>query len=164
MKKGLLLGLLAICGIAYSADTTMEVSAKVVGSALEVETTAVNFGEIARNARKEQPDNPGKISISGDANSRVSVTILNTYNGIADGEVVLSRVADPSDYRKLKYNPTYTVDGSQTTASNLQYTGLTLDGSGNKEINVAGTLEAPQDLELGDYSAQMTIKVAYQLQ
>lgn len=164
MKKGLLLGLLAICGIAYSADTTMEVSAKVVGSALEVETTAVNFGEIARNARKEQPDSPGKISISGDANSRVSVTILNTNNGIADGEVVLSRVADPSDYRKLKYNPTYTVDGSQTTANNLQYTGLTLDGSGNKEINVAGTLEAPQNLELGDYSAQMTIKVAYQLQ
>ena len=164
MKKSLLIfGLLAMFGIA-NADSTIEVTAKVVGSALEVETTAINFGEIARNARKEQPDSPGKIAISGDANSRVSVTVLNTYGGTADGEVVLSRVANPDDYRKLKYTPRYTVDGSSTTANNLQYTGLTLDGNGKKEINVSGTLEAPQDLELGDYSAQMTIKVAYQLQ
>lgn len=164
MKKVLtIFGLLAVCGLAI-ADTTMDVTAKVVGSALEVETTAVNFGEIARNATKAQPDSPGKISISGDANSRVSVIVLNTYGGTADGEVVLSRVADPYDWRKLKYVPTYTVDGSTRTANDLQYTGLTLDGAGKKEINVAGTLEAPQDLELGDYSAQMTIKVAYQLQ
>lgn len=165
MKKSLLiLGLLAVCGIANAADnTTMNVNAKVVGSALEVNTTAVNFGEIARNATKSQPDTPGRVSISGDANSRVSVTILNTYGGTADGEVVLSRVANPSDYRKLKYNPSYTVDGSSTTANNLQYTGLTLDESGRKEINVAGTLQAPKDIEVGDYSAQMTIKVAYKL-
>ena len=57
MKKSLLiLGLLAVCGIANAADTTMDVTAKVVGSALEVNKTAVNFGEIARNATKSQPD------------------------------------------------------------------------------------------------------------
>ena len=165
MKKSLLiLGLLAVCGIANAADnTTMNVNAKVVGSALEVNTTAVNFGEIAKNATKSQPDTPGRVSISGDANSRVSVTILNTYNGTADGAVVLSRVTDPSDYRKLTYTPYYTVNGTQITAGELQHTGITLDGNGSKEINVAGTLQAPKDIEVGDYSAQMTIKVAYKL-
>lgn len=78
-------------------------------------------------------------------------------------KLFFSRVANPSDYRKLTYTPYYTVNGTQITAGELQHTGITLDGNGSKEINVAGTLQAPKDIEVGDYSAQMTIKVAYKL-
>ena len=83
MKKSLLiLGLLAICGIA-NANSTMEVSAKVVGSALEVTTTAVNFGEIAIDARKDAPVSEGKVSVSGDAGRVVQVQIFDTHGGLA---------------------------------------------------------------------------------
>lgn len=167
MKKSLLiLGLLAVCGIANAADnTTMNVNAKVVGSALEVETTPVNFGEIAIDARKDAPVSEGKVSVSGDAGRVVKVQIFDTYGGLAGNGGSTVKLTNPNtdSWRALEYTPKFTVNGTQMSAQELQDTGITLDGDGTKDINVAGSLYAPNNVIVGDYSAQMTIKVAYKL-
>ena len=167
MKKSLLiLGLLAVCGIANAADnTTMNVNAKVVGSALEVETTPVNFGEIAIDARKDAPVSEGKVSVSGDAGRVVKVQIFDTYGGLAGNGGSTVKLTNPNtdSWRALEYTPKFTVNGTQMSAQELQDTGITLDGEGEKDINVAGSLYAPNTVIVGDYSAQMTIKVAYKL-
>lgn len=167
MKKSLLiLGLLAVCGIANAADnTTMNVNAKVVGSALEVETTPVNFGEIAIDARKDAPVSEGKVSVSGDAGRVVKVQIFDTYGGLAGNGGSTVKLTNPNtdSWRALEYTPKFTVNGTQMSAQELQDTGITLDGEGEKDINVAGSLYAPNNVIVGDYSAQMTIKVAYKL-
>ena len=167
MKKSLLiLGLLAVCGIANAADnTTMNVNAKVVGSALEVETTPVNFGEIAIDARKDAPVSEGKVSVSGDAGRVVKVQIFDTYGGLAGNGGSTVKLTNPNtdSWRALEYTPKFTVNGTQMSAQEIQDTGITLDGEGEKDINVAGSLYAPNNVIVGDYSAQMTIKVAYKL-
>lgn len=167
MKKSLLiLGLLAVCGIANAADnTTMNVNAKVVGSALEVNTTAVNFGEIAIDARKDAPVSEGKVSVSGDAGRVVKVQIFDTYGGLAGNGGSTVKLTNPNtdSWRALEYTPKFTVNGTQMSAQELQDTGITLGGDGTKDINVAGSLYAPNNVIVGDYSAQMTIKVAYKL-
>lgn len=165
MKKSLLiLGLLAICGIA-NAGSTMEVSAKVVGSALEVTTTAVNFGEIAIDARKDAPVSEGKVSVSGDAGRVVQVQIFDTYGGLAGNGGSIVKLTNPNteSWRVLEYTPKFTVNGNQMSAQELQDTGITLGGDGTQDINVAGSLYAPNNVIIGDYSAQMTIKVAYKM-
>lgn len=165
MKKSLLiLGLLAICGIA-NADSTMEVYAKVVGSALEVTTTAVNFGEIAIDARKDAPVSEGKVSVSGDAGRVVQVQIFDTYGGLAGNGGSTVKLTNPNtdSWRALEYTPKFTVNGNQMSAQELQDTGITLGGDGTQDINVAGSLYAPNNVIIGDYSAQMTIKVAYKM-
>lgn len=165
MKKSLLiLGLLAICGIA-NADSTMEVSAKVVGSALEVTTTAVNFGEIAIDARKDAPVSEGKVSVSGDAGRVVQVQIFDTYGGLAGNGGSTVKLTNPNteSWRALEYTPKFTVNGNQMSAQELQDTGITLGGDGTQDIKVAGSLYAPNNVIIGDYSAQMTIKVAYKM-
>lgn len=168
MKKSLLiLGLLAVCGIANAGDDTdtMNVNAKVVGSALEVETTPVNFGEIAIDARKDAPVSEGKVSVSGDAGRVVKVQIFDTYGGLAGNGGSTVKLTNPNtdSWRALEYTPKFTVNGTQMSAQELQDTGITLDGEGEKDINVAGSLYAPNNVIVGDYSAQMTIKVAYKL-
>lgn len=165
MKKSLLiLGLLASFGIA-NADTTMEVTARVVGSALEVETTAVNFGEIAIDARKDTPLTEGKIAVSGDAGRKVQVQIYDTFNGLAGNGGSTVKLTNPNteSWRALEYTPKFTVNGSEMSAQELQDTGITLSSSGTQEINVAGSLYAPNNVIIGDYSAQMTIRVAYKM-
>lgn len=165
MKKGLLLGLLAICGIAYSADSTMEVVARVVGSALEVTTTPVNFGEIAIDARKDAPVSEGKVSVSGDAGRVVQVQIIDAYGGLAGNGGSTVKLTNPNteSWRALEYTPKFTVNGNQMSAQELQDTGITLGGDGTQDINVAGSLYAPNNVIIGDHSAQMTIKVAYKM-
>ena len=163
MKK-ILLGLFILCGIAC-ADTTMEVVAKVVGSALEVESTPVNFGEIAIDARKDTPASEGKISVSGDPGRVVQVQILDTYGGLAGNGGSTVKLTNPNtdSWRALEYTPKFTVNGIQMSAQELQDTGITLGGDGTKDINVAGSLYAPNHVIIGDYSAQMTIKVTYKM-
>ena len=163
MKK-ILLGLFILCGVAC-ADTTMEVVAKVVGSALEVESTPVNFGEIAIDARKDAPASEGKISVSGDPGRVVQVKILDTYGGLAGNGGSTVKLTNPNtdSWRALEYTPKFTVNGTQMSAQELQNTGITLGGDGTKDINVAGSLYAPNTVIVGDYSAQMTIKVTYKM-
>ena len=163
MKK-ILLGLFILCGIAC-ADTTMEVVAKVVGSALEVESTPVNFGEIAIDARKDAPASEGKISVSGDPGRVVQVKILDTYGGLAGNGGSTVKLTNPNtdSWRALEYTPKFTVNGTQMSAQELQDSGITLGGDGTKDINVAGSLYAPNNVIIGDYSAQMTIKVTYKM-
>ena len=163
MKK-ILLGLFILCGVAC-ADTTMEVVAKVVGSALEVESTPVNFGEIAIDARKDAPASEGKISVSGDPGRVVQVKILDTYGGLAGNGGSTVKLTNPNtdSWRALEYTPKFTVNGTQMSAQELQDTGITLGGDGTKDINVAGSLYAPNTVIVGDYSAQMTIKVTYKM-
>lgn len=163
MKK-ILLGLFILCGVAY-ADATMEVVARVVGSALEVETTPVNFGEIAIDARKDAPLSEGKVSVSGDAGRVVQVQIFDTYGGLAGSGGSTVKLTNPNteSWRALEYTPKFTVNGNQMSAQELQDTGITLDGDGTQDINVAGSLYAPNNVIIGDYSAQMTIKVAYKM-
>ena len=163
MKK-ILLGLFILCGVAC-ADTTMEVVAKVVGSALEVESTPVNFGEIAIDARKDAPASEGKISVSGDPGRVVQVQIFDTYGGLAGNSGSTVKLTNPNtdSWRALEYTPKFTVNGTQMSAQELQDSGITLGGDGTKDINVAGSLYAPNNVIIGDYSAQMTIKVTYKM-
>ncbi|NME36202.1 MULTISPECIES: hypothetical protein [Fusobacterium] len=143
------------------ASADVEVYAEVVGP-LEIKTTPVNFGVIAKNSNRNLPETEGTINIKGTegANIKVTFTSSNREWDATKGAVLVA------------LSPTGEIDFTDLTKTlyyyaDIYYNDIRLKSNSiiipeNGEINfkVSGTLDAGNVIP-GKYEGKFTVKVQY---
>ena len=165
MKKilGLLFGLMlgTISFALGEATADVEVYAEVLGP-LEVTTTPVNFGVVAKNSNRNTPQTEGTINIKGSegANVRVTFTSSDREWDATKGAVLVflspTGEINSSDLTKTLY---YYADIFYND-SKLQSNSIVIPESGEVNFTVGGTLDAGNVVP-GRYEGKFTVKVQY---
>lgn len=164
MKKLLLLvGILAISGVAFSAEETLKVNAQII-SPLSIETNAVDFGVVVAGAQKADPKQNGKIAITGGMNENIQISFPQGLNGSV---VTLNNTTGATDTPlSAELMATSDVTGTDHTGvptgiSELSKRELKLGEDGKLEIPVTGSLSVDSNAIPGSYSGTVTVKAEY---
>lgn len=165
MKKLLLLaGILVVGATSFAWPNnnagmgTLEVKANVVRD-LEVETTPVDFGNVAAGMKEINPKKRGTITVKADKEdgvneARVKIELYAGSKGevIGDNGVELNREGFPSSANlrgdKLVYHPSFS---SRTVQMK----------DGAVTVPIGGILNVPDVAYPGNYSANIRVKASY---
>lgn len=143
------------------ASADVEVYAEVLGP-LEIQTTPVNFGVVAKNSNRNTPQSEGSINIKGSegANIRVTFTSSDREWDATKGAVLVllspTGEIDSSDLTKTLY---YYADVLYND-SRLKSNSIVIPQNGEVNFRVGGTLDVGNVVP-GKYEGKFTVKVQY---
>lgn len=144
----------------YAVDGIVNVRAEVV-EPITLTTENVDFGRVARGTVGNTPLREGKVQISAGnlyaANFKVTIYEGNKAVGNLQDGIRLTKDGNTRG-PQLKYVPKFYAEGRELTVNNGE---ISLQGRANRTISVKGTLDVPRDAELGTYTKDMTVRVAY---
>lgn len=142
-----------------SAD--VEVYAEVIGP-LEIQTTPVNFGIIAKNSNRNNPQTEGSINIKGSEGASIRVTFTSSdreWDATKGAVLVLLSPNGEIDYEDFSRTLYYYADISYNN-TRLKSNTITIPQNGEINFGVGGTLDAG-DVVPGKYEGKFTVKVQY---
>lgn len=144
-------------------DTSAEVEvyAEVVGP-LEIQTTPVNFGIVAKNTNRNTPQTEGTINIKGSEGASIKVTFTSSdreWDATKGAILVLLSPSGNIEFGDLSKTLYYYADITYNN-SRLQSNSITIPQNGEVNFKVGGTLDAG-DVVPGTYEGKFTVKVQY---
>lgn len=164
MKKILIGIFLILSTITFSLGDTsadVEVYAEVVGP-LEVKTTPVNFGIVAKNSNRNTPQTEGTINIKGTEGANIKVTFTSSdreWDATKGAVLVLLSPNGQIDFNDLSRTLYYYADIFYND-SRLKSNSIVIPQNGEVNFRVGGTLDAG-DVVPGTYEGRFTVKVQY---
>lgn len=144
----------------YAVDGIVNVRAEVV-EPITLTTENVDFGRVARGTVGNTPLREGKVHITAGNlyAANFKVTIYEGDHAISNLEDGIRLTKDGSVRgAQLKYVPKFYAEGKELTVNNGE---ISLQGRANRTILVKGTLDVPREADLGTYTNDMTVRVAY---
>lgn len=165
MKKilGLLFGLMlgTISFALGEASADVEVYAEVLGP-LEVTTTPVNFGVVAKNSNRNTPQTEGTINIKGSEGANVRVTFTSSdreWDATKGAVLVILAQNGEVDFGDLSKSLYYYADIFYNN-TRLKSNSIIIPQNGEVNFNVSGTLDVGNVIP-GKYKGKFTVKVQY---
>lgn len=165
MKKLLILSMVLInTSILSFSETqekpeTLEITARVI-QPVDFEVEPVRFGDVMRGREKDAPQENGKITIVGEPNSNVKIELKYKEEDLdiaSNNERVELLKEDDSTAPALVYHPEFVYEEDQTPLSSNQISLPT----GSTTISARGKLRTPEEAEIGNYVAEVDVKVYY---
>lgn len=156
MKKiVMLVGTLVLCTASFGAlkdSDTIDVTAQVAEH-LDVKATDVDFGIVTAGKTKGSPDQEGSITINGETNRVVRVSLVDQSDSILN---TLNLVGVNDKTSVLEYKPEMKLQGiSIENGSTVRL------GYGVANIDVVGSLNVPQSARSGEHKGTMVVEVEY---
>lgn len=156
MKKiVMLVGALVLCTASFGAskaDATINVTAQVAEH-LDVKATDVEFGTVTAGVGKERPEKEGVITINGETNRVVRVSLVDQSDSILN---TLKLVGVNDETSVLEYKPEMELQGINIKNGDTVHLGY-----GVADIDVVGSLNVPQSARSGEHKGTMVVKVEY---
>lgn len=159
-------GLLSIGGFALNANAASSISGNasaVIAGALDItETTPLNFGGIVQNAAGGTvvvPANGGAVSYTGSITAADAGATRGVFAVTGDNSATYA-VSLPTSFTIDDGIVTDTMTVDTITTDSLSGTN-TLDGTGNDDVYVGGTLNVVGTEANNAYSGTFTISVSY---
>ena len=144
------------------ASADVEVYAEVLGP-LEIETTPVNFGVVAKNSNRNTPQTEGTINIRGTegANITVSFTSSDREWDATKGAVLVILAQNGEVWiLEIYLNLFYYYADIFYNNTRLKSNSIIIPQNGEVNFNVSGTLDAGNVIP-GKYKGKFTVKVQY---
>lgn len=165
MKKLLILfGVLTSSVIGFanneiSAEEKLEITARIV-QPLDLQVEPVRFGDVVIGEQSVTPVRDGLITIVGEPSSNVKVEMRYKETMIditSNGEEIEILNENNPEVPALVYKPEFVYEETKTPVSSNR---ISLP-NGTASINARGSLTAPENPVVGDYSGEIDVKVYY---
>lgn len=156
---GLMLGVISFALGDASAD--VEVYAEVLGP-LEITTTPVNFGVVAKNSNRNNPQTEGTINIKGSEGANVKVSFTSSdreWDATQGAVLVFLSPTGEINFNDLTKTLFYYADIFYND-SRLKSDSIVIPESGEINFKVGGTLDVGNVVP-GKYEGRFTVKVQY---
>lgn len=143
------------------ASADVEVYAEVLGP-LEIQTTPVNFGVVAKNSNRNTPQTEGTINIKGSEGANVKVTFTSSdreWDATKGAVLVILSPTGEIDFDDLSKSLYYYADIFYND-NRLKSNSITIPQSGEVNFRVGGTLDVGNVVP-GKYEGKFTVKVQY---
>lgn len=143
------------------ASADVEVYAEVIGP-LEIQTTPVNFGVVAKNSNRNNPQTEGTINIKGSEGANIRVTFTSSdreWDATKGAVLVLLSPSGEINFGDLSKTLYYYAD-IYYNDTRLKSNSITIPQNGEVNFRVGGTLDAG-DVVPGTYEGKFTVKVQY---
>lgn len=164
MKKLIFVLWTLLASLAFSLGDTsadVEVYAEVLGP-LEIETTPVNFGVVAKNSNRNTPQTEGTINIKGSEGANITVSFTSSdreWDATKGSVLVILSPTGEIDFGDLSKSLYYYAD-ILYNSSRLKSNSITIPQNGEVNFKVTGTLDAGNVVP-GKYKGKFTVKVQY---
>lgn len=143
------------------ASADVEVYAEVLGP-LEIETTPVNFGVVAKNSNRNTPQTEGTINIRGTEGANITVSFTSSdreWDATKGAILVILAPNGEVDFGNLSKSLYYYADIFYNN-TRLKSNSIIIPQNGEINFNVSGTLDAGNVIP-GKYKGKFTVKVQY---